>query len=203
MKIIIPHSLSVGTAVTAGAVLTLKLTAVETVLLPPLVCKVPTGTVLRWLPPIDAVTFTVNVQKPGMSTLPPGIVRPVGKVTAEPPGIAVGTPAPPQVVATFGVPAITKPAGKLSVNGAVRVAAAKLVLVKVIVRVETSPALIVDGLKVLKSPTPPGAGTPAHAVASMVSLINVTAPFRAKALPLRVTPLFMLMLWSAIMFLRT
>jgi hypothetical protein len=33
----------------------------------------------------------------------------------------------------------------------------------------------------------------------MVSLINVTAPLRASALPLSVAPLFMLMLCSAIM----
>jgi hypothetical protein len=138
------------------------------------------------------------VQKPGTVTLPPGIVRPIGKVTEEPPAIAVGTPAPPQVVATFGVPAITKPTGKLSVNGAVRVAAAELVLAKVIVRVETPPNPMGDGLNTLKSPTPPAGGTPAHPVGSMLSLINVTAAFRAKALPLRVTPLFMLMLWSAI-----
>jgi hypothetical protein len=129
--------------------------------------------------------------------VPAGIVRAAGRVTAEPPGIAVGTPTPPQVVATFGVPAITKPAGKLSVNGAVRVATARLVFVRVIVRVETPPNPMGDGLNTLKSPTPPAGGTPAHPVGSMESLINVTAAFRAKALPLRVTPLFMLMLWSA------
>jgi hypothetical protein len=153
------------------------------------------GTELTKLPPLGAVTFTVSVQKPGVATLPPGTV-PVGKVTAEPPGIAVGTP--PQLVATFGVPAITKPAGKSSVNGAVRVTAVELVLVRVIVRVETPPAAMVDGLKTLKSPTPPGGATPAHPLGSMVSLINVTAPFRANALPWRVTPLFTLMLVSAI-----
>lgn len=175
----------------------MSVAADETLVAPSVVCKAPAGTVLTKLPTVDEVTFTVNVQKPGMATLPPGIVLPLGKVTEEPNGVAVGTPTP-QVVATFGVPAIIKPAGKLSVKSAVKVASAELVLVKVMVLVELPPPVMVDGIKDTKTPTPPEGGTPEHTVALTVSLINVTAPFCAKALPLRVTPLFMLMLWSAI-----
>lgn len=45
MKIIIPHSVMVGTAV-AVAVLTLKIAPAEAVLLPMLVCKALAGSVL-------------------------------------------------------------------------------------------------------------------------------------------------------------
>jgi hypothetical protein len=128
-------------------------------------------------------------------TVPPGIERPAGKVTVEPPGVAVGAPEPPQVEATLGVSAITKPLGKLSVKSDSRVAR-ELVLVNVIVRVEIPPGLMVAGLKILLTPTPRPVGTP-HAVASTLLLISVTAPFRAKSLPETLAPLFRLILSSA------
>src|SRR5471030_53686 len=77
--------------------------------------------------------------------------RPAGKVTVELPATATGTPAPPHVLPTFGVAAITTPPGKVSMSGAVRVATAALALLKVTVSVETPPALTVAGLKALPS----------------------------------------------------
>ncbi len=57
---------------------------------------------------------------------------------------------PPQVV--LALPATTTtPLGNVSVSGAVRVAFVALVLLKVMVSVETPPALMVAGLKALVS----------------------------------------------------
>src|SRR5450432_4530559 len=77
--------------------------------------------------------------------------RPAGKVTVELPATATGTPAPPHVLPTFGVGAITTPLGKVSMSGAVRVATVTSGLLKVTVSVETPPALTVAGLKALPS----------------------------------------------------
>jgi hypothetical protein len=101
------------------------------------------------------------------------------------------------VEATLGVSAITKPLGKLSVKSDCRVARG-LVLVNVIVRVEIPPGLMVAGLKILLTPTPPAA-TP-HGPASTMLLISVTAPFRAKSLPVTLAELSRLILVSARMF---
>src|SRR5450432_2682150 len=75
--------------------------------------------------------------------------RPAGKVTVELPATPTGAPAPPHVLPTFGVGAITTPLGKVSMSGAVRVATAALTLLNVTVSVETPPALTVAGLKAL------------------------------------------------------
>ena len=195
---IIAHSESVGMA---AAVMTVAATAFKSTLgparlLPWLVCRALTGSVLRKLPAAAAVTFTVTVHVPGVPT---GIVEFVDKLTVFPPAVALTTP-PPQVVVAFGVGAITTPAGNVSVSGALRVARLPAALVKVMVRVETPPGLMVDGLKTLESPTPPEGGTPAHPVGSMVLLIKVAEPFRAKALPAMLAALFKLMLVSARIF---
>src|SRR5450432_76957 len=115
-------------------------------LLPLLVTKAPAGSVLMYEPPTAAVTSTVSVQ-----LLLAAIERPAGKVTVELPATATGTPAPPHVLPTFGVGAITTPLCKVSMSGAVRVATAALALLKVTVSVETPPALTVAGLKALPS----------------------------------------------------
>ena len=71
-----------------------------------------------------------------MVPLPAGIA-PADKVTAVSPDEGSGANVPPiQVVLAFGVAAIVTPAGKVSVSGAVKVAALRLELDSVIVRVE-------------------------------------------------------------------
>src|SRR5450432_3816212 len=116
------------------------------VLFPLLVTRAPASSVWMYEPPTAAVTSTVSVQ-----LLLAAIERPAGKVTVELPATATGTPAPPQVLPTFGVAAITTPLCKVSMSGAVRVATAALALLKVTVSVETPPALTVAGLKALPS----------------------------------------------------
>ena len=133
------------------------------------------------MPPTAAVTFTVMVQLPGA---PPGMVPPVNE-NARPPAGAASTP--PQVVLAFGVAAITNPAGKVSVSGAVRVAGVALGLIRVMVLVEMPPALMMTGLKLT-----PIVG--AQAVAVMTLLFNVTAPVSAKALPDKVVLVFRVIL---------
>jgi hypothetical protein len=186
---IIAHSESVGVAM--GPPPADKRTLGPARLLPWSVTSVPAASALTKLPAAAAVTFTVNVQEPAGEPL--GIVVPIGKLTDV--AVALGVPTP-QVV--LGDPTVVRPLGKLSVKVVVTVAVLPLALVKVMMRVEVPPGAMAAGLKTLVSPTPPEGGTPAHPVGSMVSLINVTAPFRAKARPLRVTPLFMLVLVSAI-----
>ena len=137
------------------------------------------------MPPTAAVTFTVTVQLPGA---PPGIVPPV-KENALPPAGAARTP--PQVVLAFGVAAINSPAGKLSTSGAVRAAGVALGFSKVMVLVETPPALMITGLKLA-----PIVGPQNVAVMALVSI--VTAPVSAKALPIKVVPVFSVILASAI-----
>lgn len=134
------------------------------------------------------VTWTLNVQLPPM-----GIERPAGKVTLVPPGVAKGAPTPPQVVLTLGNAAIKTPAGRLSVSGAVNVLSTVLVLLSVTVNVETPPALIVFGAKLLLSN-----GSPATWQTEITALSIVTAPLRAKTLPVLVAPVFKVMLESAI-----
>lgn len=124
-----------------GGGTTVKVALAAPLLLPLLVCKAPAGSVLVKVPLAAAVTLTVTVQVPGA---PPGIAPPV-KVIVLPPAGAVSTP--PQVVLAFGVAAITRPAGRLSVSGAVSVAAPGLGLIKVMVLVATPPAVMVVGVK--------------------------------------------------------
>jgi hypothetical protein len=76
---------------------------------------------------------------------PPTGIEPPVKVTLE--VVVLGVP--PQVV--VALPDVTTPLGKLSVNGAVRLAIVLLRLVKVMVRVDPPGALMVAGLKDLPS----------------------------------------------------
>ena len=124
--------------------LTVKYALAGAVLLPLLVCKALMARMLLYLPLRGAVTFTVSLQEPLA-----GIERPAGKVTVFTP--VVTTPLPPQVVLTVGVDAITTPLGNVSVSGAVRLAAVLLEFFKIMVRVDTPPALIVFELKALLS----------------------------------------------------
>ena len=87
------------------------------------------------MPPLVAVTSTTKSQE-----LLAGIVPPV-RVTVD----VLVEAVPPQVV--LALPETTRPLGKVSVSGAVMVAAALSALLKVIVRVELPPALMMDGLK--------------------------------------------------------
>lgn len=73
-------------------------------------------------------------------------MEPPVKVTAEPPaGAAI---VPPQVLVAL-LPDTVNPIGSVSVNGAVSDATVSLVLVKVMVSVETPPALMRAGLNAL------------------------------------------------------
>ena len=118
----------------------------------------------------------------------------IGKVTDE--AVCVGA-VPPQVVKGGPDPTVVTPLGKVSTKAVVTVAVLVVVLVNVMVRVELPPEPIVDGLKTLKTPTPAAGGWAAHTIASAVLVSSVTAPVRAKALPSRVAPLFIVMLASA------
>ncbi len=146
---IIAHWESVGTA---GRMVNVALAAAA--LLPLLVCKALAASVLRGLAGENPVTLTVTVQEPGA---PPGIELPADKVIVFPLGTADTTP-PPQVVLAFGALAINAPLGKESVSAAVKLAAATLGLVKVMVRVETPPALMLVGLNALVSVGGSGGG---------------------------------------------
>ena len=86
-----------------------------------------------------AAIVSVTLQEPLA-----GIEPPV-KVTCELPVSAVSVP--PQVV--LAPPETMMPLGKVSVNGAVSVATVLLGFVRVIVRVEVPPELMVTGLKAL------------------------------------------------------
>ena len=70
-------------------------------LLPLLVINAPDGTVLIYVPAVDAVTITVTVQEPLAGMIPPvrvTVVPPMGAATV-----------PPQVVSA--VPLTVRPAG--------------------------------------------------------------------------------------------
>jgi hypothetical protein len=86
-----------------------------------------------------AAIVSVTLQEPLAGMAPP--VR----VTCELPASAVSVP--PHVV--LAPPATTMPLGKVSVNGAVSVATVLLGLVRVIVRFEVPPELMVTGVKAL------------------------------------------------------
>ena len=137
--------MGVGLGVQVGvgvAPQTVKAATAAVTLLPRLVCSAPTGIVLTKLPPFAAVTYTVTVHESLA-----GIVPPV-KVAVVAPGLPEYIP--PQVVLPPWL-AITRPLGRLSTSGAVRSASVLLELVRVIVRIETSPALMWVGLKALVS----------------------------------------------------
>jgi len=142
------------------------------------------------LPALDAVTGTVTVQEPAAGIAPP--VR----VTVEP---LAETAPPTQVV--LALSETNTPLGNVSVNGAVSVAAATSALLKVMVRVELPPALMVAGLKALLSVG--GTGVPAvtpHAAMETVLVSSVTAPVCARSLPAMVAPVLRVMLVSAKIF---
>jgi len=133
-----------------------------------------------------------------MQKLAAGIVLPDDRVTFEPPGVAETVP--PQVVLGFGVGAIVRLVGKMSMNGAVKVATLVLGLDSVMVRVETLlVSLMVNGLKPLPS-VGEVVGIPPHMEGMIRLLSSVTAALRAKALPFTVAPVFRVILVSASMF---
>ena len=122
-----------------------------------------------------------------------GIEPPV-KVTVEVPPSSV----PPQVV--LRVPETTTPLGNVSVSDA-ELAAVASGLLKVMVRVDVPPALMVAGLKALPSVGGMGVtGGTAHAEMATVLVSIVTAPFRARALPDTFALVVRVMLVSARIF---
>jgi hypothetical protein len=94
----------------------------------------------------------------------------------EPP--VVDTVPPTQVV--LALPETTTPVGNVSVSGAVRVAGVVPTLLKVMVRVELPPILMVDGLKLLPSVGATSAGAltvkVATAGAALLPLLVTKAP---------------------------
>lgn len=101
---------------------------------------------------------------------PSGITDPVPNVTLDPPAMAV--PAPLHVVENAGDAAITTPGGNESTSGDVKVSGNVPGLLKVMVRVETPPALMVAGLKDLLSV----GGTGVTAMVLTVSVATAGAP---------------------------
>jgi len=189
MKIIAPHSESVGTDVAKAVTVKVAPAAAVLLALPsPMIVtdKALAGNVLVRLPGVTAVTCNVIVQTPGMPPEAAGIVPPVS-VTVVAPEFAVSV-LPIQVVEADDGVAITIPLGKLSVKDVI-VAAPASALLNEIVRVETPPGAMVDGLKTLLTPTPPGV-RPEHAPALIVLSSSVTAPVCAKARPFNVAPVF-------------
>ena len=169
--------------------MTVKVAAAGAVLFPLLVCNDPIASELMKFPPLDPVTFIVTVQEPLAGMDPP--VR----VTLE----AFEVTTPPQVLAP--VPEVETLAGKVSVNGALRVATVLLGLTSVMVRVEVPPALIIAGEKALLRVGGAGVtGVMAQEDGVMRLESRVTAPFRARALPEIVAFVVRLMLVSARMF---
>lgn len=140
--------------------------AMAAYMLPPLVvASEPTGRMLM-RPPVQpqfAVTFTVRLQE-----LLAGMEPPV-KVTLETSTVAV----PPQVL--LALPEMIIPVGKESVSGAVSVAAVLLRFRKVIVRVESPPAITVAGLNDLSR------------MGGVVAISIKVAPAAATLLPLLVS----------------
>ena len=202
---IIAHSESVGTLVATSDV-TVKVALAGAALLPLSVTKPPAATVLTRLPAEAAVTSTLTAQEPAAAELrvATGIVPPV-KVTVLPPAGAVTAP-PLQVVLAFGVAAISKPLGKLSVSEVMVSAVSTLELDSVMVRVDVPPALIVVGLKLLLTvgvtgpmtrgalnEHPPIVLPPAPAIVTAP-----VAPVPASARPVRLEPAPTVMLASAI-----
>jgi len=108
-----------------------------------------------------------------MHELPAGIEPPVN-VTAEAPPLAVSVP--PQVLPAL--PETATPLGNVSVSGVVRLAGVEPALLKVIVRTETPPALMVAGLKALPSVIGDGVETVnvATAGAAFFPLLVIKSP---------------------------
>lgn len=94
------------------------------------------------MPPLAAITGTVTVQEPLLGGIDPPV-----KVTVAPPVGAFTVP----LQFVLALPATTIPPGNVSVSGAVKMARVVPGLLKVMVRVDISPALIATGLKALPS----------------------------------------------------
>jgi hypothetical protein len=201
---IIAHSESVGMLVATRDV-TVKTALAGAALFPLLVTKPPAATVLVRLPAEAAVTFTLTAQVPVEAglRLAAGIVPPV-KVTVLPPAGAVTVL--PQVVLAFGVAAITMPLGKLSVSEVMVSAVSTLELDSVMVRVDTPPALIEAGLKLLLTVGATGPVTrgalnehPPIVLPPAPAIVTApVAPVPASARPARLEPSPIVMLASAI-----
>lgn len=172
----------------AGAV-AVKVATAGTTLLPLLVCNAPAARELIKLPAAGAVTFTVTVQEPLV-----GIVPPVN-ITVELPVAPVRVP--PQVVVP-GAETVT-PVGSESTSGEVKLAALPLALLKVMVRTEVPPAVMLAGLKALLTV---GGTTvaPPHEETETIFESSVTAPFCARALPESVAFVVSVMLVKARIF---
>jgi hypothetical protein len=150
--------------------------------------------VFTWGPTTDEVTFAVTVQEPLA-----GIEPPV-KVTV----VASFVIVPPQPL-LLALPTNVTPLGNVSANDVVKLAAALLGLLKVMVRVDvfgTGPpvSLMLLGLKALMSVG--GTGATEHAEGVIWLLIIVTAPLPfacipARSLPDTFAPLLRLMLVCA------
>src|SRR5437868_5056232 len=119
---------------------TVRVAVAATELGPMLVVSAPAGIVFTSDAPADAdVTSIVSVHVPFAGTVPPA------SVTLE--AVLDGAP-PAHVVARFGVAAVTRPPGKVSVTD-VTVIGAPLLLPIVIVSVDVPPGLIALGAKAL------------------------------------------------------
>jgi len=140
MKIIMPHSLSVGMGV-VGPERLVTVAMAGTTLAPWSDVKSPAISVLTMLPVFTASTFTVTVQ------LLAAAIEPPVKVTVFPKGVALTEPL--QLLVIAGVPAIINSAGKLSVNATFELAVSVLGLDRVKVRVDVSPTVIKTGSKIL------------------------------------------------------
>jgi hypothetical protein len=126
---------------------------------------------------VGATTATLTVRLAVAALL---LNAPPPKVTIEAPMSAVSVP--PQVV--LSLPSTTTPLGKVSMSGALRLAAVASALLKVMVRVETPPSLLVVGLKNLLSVGRMRVtGSTPHTATETALVSNVTAPFRARSLP--------------------
>ena len=147
-------------------------------LLPFEVCSAPAAIVLVYVPPSVPVTSTWKVQVPGVRPTAAGIERPTGSVTEFAP--VVTAPAPVHVVLAFGVPAIARPAGSVSVSAAESVAALEFALVSVTVSVEVPPEAI--GLV-------PKAFATVGAAAFTVSVLGVTVALFKFAVPVMLAAL--------------
>ncbi len=130
-------------AMVGAVVLTVRFAVAAAALLPLEVCSALAAIVLVYTPPTAEVTSTLTVQ------LPVGIERVAGNVMVPVPAAATTAPAPAHVVEAFGVAATTTPAGSVSVNAAVRLAAEVFALLSVMVNVDTPLAAIVLGANAL------------------------------------------------------
>jgi hypothetical protein len=147
--------------VTFGALTASVAVAADVLVAPCVLVSALAGIVLRKLPGVPDVTFTVIVQLAPAPTLPPV------NATLDPPAAAEAVPLP-HVVEAFGVLPIVTFAGSVSVNAMpVSATALAAVFATVIVKTEVPPTEIGVGLKALVNVTF-GALTASVAVAALV-----------------------------------